>query len=137
MAMANGIEGRFPFLDHRVVEFASRLPPAMRLFGLKEKWLLKKAAARVVPMTIVSRPKQPYRAPDVPSLLAGRRKSGEPLLDLLTTARLTRAGLFSPRAVSSLLNRLQAHQHPPRTRDGMALSFILSTQILHERFIAS
>ncbi len=136
MAMAHGVEGRFPFLDYRVMEFASRLPPYMRLFGLKEKWLLKKVAARLVPMTIVSRPKQPYRAPDVPSLLAGSRKSGEPLLDLLSPGRVKKNGVFSPRAVASLVNRLKNNRHPPSTRDGMALSFLLSVQILHERFIA-
>jgi asparagine synthetase B (glutamine-hydrolysing) len=43
MAMAHGIEGRFPFLDHRLVEFATRLPPEMKLKGLVEKHILREA----------------------------------------------------------------------------------------------
>ena len=39
--MANSIEGRFPFLDHRVIEFANRLPPHLKMRGLTEKYLLK------------------------------------------------------------------------------------------------
>jgi asparagine synthase (glutamine-hydrolysing) len=44
MAMANSVEGRYPFLDHRVIEFASRLPAKLKLNGLNEKYILKKAA---------------------------------------------------------------------------------------------
>ena len=63
MAMANSVEGRYPFLDHRVVAFAFRLPPRYRLYGLTEKFILKKAASGLVPQSIIARPKQPYRAP--------------------------------------------------------------------------
>jgi len=43
MAMAHGVEGRFPFLDHRVVELAARIPPRMKLKGLREKHILRRA----------------------------------------------------------------------------------------------
>src|SRR4030095_447738 len=61
MAMANAVEGRFPFLDHRVVEMAAKIPPSMKLHGLTEKHILRKAAETLVPKRMAERPKQPYR----------------------------------------------------------------------------
>ena len=77
MLMANSVEGRFPFLDRDVVEFANRLPARHKLFGLDEKHLLKRAFADLVPEQIRRRPKQPYRAPDAASFFSGGdRRSG-------------------------------------------------------------
>ncbi len=64
MAMAASVEARFPYLDHRVLEFAARLPSRFKLRGLREKRILKRAWADALPASIVDRPKQPYRAPD-------------------------------------------------------------------------
>jgi asparagine synthase (glutamine-hydrolysing) len=64
VAMAHAVEGRFPFLDHRVVELGARLPPEMKLKGLREKHVLREALGRYLPGEIAERPKQPYRAPD-------------------------------------------------------------------------
>ena len=64
MAMAHAVEGRFPFLDYRVVEFASKLPIRMKMKVLQEKYLLKRCAQGFVPHSVQARPKQPYRAPD-------------------------------------------------------------------------
>ena len=63
MMAANSVEGRFPFLDHRVVEFCNRLPPNLKLRGLTEKYLLKRLASEWIPDDIWRRPKRPYRAP--------------------------------------------------------------------------
>ena len=64
MLMANSVEGRFPYLDHRVIEFANRLPPNLKMKVLDEKHLLKRAMDGYVPRAIRNRHKQPYRAPD-------------------------------------------------------------------------
>src|SRR5205807_1692649 len=63
MLMGNSVEGRFPFLDHRLVEFAAALPEPLKLRGLAEKWILRRYAARWVPEAILRRQKFPYRAP--------------------------------------------------------------------------
>ena len=63
MAMAHSVEGRFPFLDHRVIEFCNRLPPTLKLHGLTEKALLRVAVSDWLPAEIVAGPKRPYRAP--------------------------------------------------------------------------
>ena len=70
MLMANSVEGRFPFLDRDVVDFANQLPARHKLFGLEEKYLLKLAFADLVSDEILTRPKQPYRAPDAASFFA-------------------------------------------------------------------
>jgi asparagine synthase (glutamine-hydrolysing) len=63
MLMAHSVEGRFPFLDHRLVEFCNRVPPSLKLRGLDEKYLLKRAVKDLVPAEILRRAKHPYRAP--------------------------------------------------------------------------
>jgi asparagine synthase (glutamine-hydrolysing) len=71
VAMANSIEGRVPYLDHRVIEFASRLPARLKLRGLDEKAVLRAALRPMLPDDIVRRTKQPYRSPDSSSFFDG------------------------------------------------------------------
>ena len=75
VSMAHAVEGRFPFLDYRVVEFAATLPPRLKLRGLIEKYLLRRSMQGDLPAAIAWRPKQPYRAPDSPVFLH-RRATG-------------------------------------------------------------
>ena len=86
MLMGHSIEGRFPFLDFRVAEFAARLPDGLRLRGLQEKFLLRRAAARHLPPAISGRPKVPYRAP-IRDVFFGERRP-EYLDDVLSTERV-------------------------------------------------
>jgi asparagine synthase (glutamine-hydrolysing) len=132
-AMAHSVEGRFPFLDHRVIEFALHLPPKLKLRGLMEKYLLRKAASRWLPREIAMRRKQPYRAPIHRSFFG----NGAPgyVGELLAPEAISRAGYFKPGAVTALANKLQRGQAIGET-DDMALAGILSTQLLHEQFIA-
>jgi asparagine synthase (glutamine-hydrolysing) len=106
MAMANAVEGRFPFLDHRVVEFAARLPTRLKLKVLREKHLLRQAARDLLPAEIANRTKQPYRAPDSQSFVG----SAEPgyLADLLSPSALAEDGLFEPQAVRLLHQKCSA-----------------------------
>ena len=62
--MANAVEGRFPFLDPRTVEFSNALPAGLKIKVLCEKFLPKKSSARFVPPQIAARKKQPYQAPN-------------------------------------------------------------------------
>ena len=63
MGMANSVEGRYPFLDHRLIEFLSTVPSSLKLKGLKEKYLLKRLLQDKIPSSILNRSKQAYRAP--------------------------------------------------------------------------
>jgi asparagine synthase (glutamine-hydrolysing) len=124
MAMAHGVEGRFPFLDHRMVEFASRLPPEAKLNGLREKHILREAAAGLLPPTIANRPKQPYRAPDSASF-----RDANYAADLLSPAAISATGLFNPATTAKLLEKSR-RSGLPGFRDNAAFVGILSTQLL-------
>ena len=133
MAMANSIEGRFPFLDHRVIEFANRLPPRYKLMGLTEKYLLKRSMKGLLPESVRRRSKQPYRAPDNQSFF----NDGQPVeyvAELLSSERVAQAGYFDPRAVSKLVDKCRAGR-AIGFGDNMAFVGILSTMWIDEMFI--
>lgn|SRR5579859_1764592 len=131
MAMAHSVEGRFPFLDHRVVEFAMALPARFKLRGLNEKYLLKRAVRDLLPDEIWQRHKQPYRAP-IRDAFAGQDAPAY-VAELLAPERVAAAGLLAPDAVSRLLRK--ARGGPLGEMDEMALVGALSTQLWHEAFV--
>lgn len=63
MAMANSLEGRAPYLDHKVVDFAVRLPRGLRVRGRRGKHLLRRVAARWLPREVLEKPKQGFAIP--------------------------------------------------------------------------
>ncbi|WP_456445162.1 asparagine synthase (glutamine-hydrolyzing) [Thiolapillus sp.] len=133
MAMANSIEGRFPFLDHRVMEFAARIPPRYKIRVLNEKYLLKQSMAGLIPESIRQRNKQPYRAPDSQSFFQNG-KAAEWVMDLLSESELRKAGHFNPVAVDKLLKKC-ATGRVIGFSDNMAFVGILSTMLLDKMFV--
>jgi asparagine synthase (glutamine-hydrolysing) len=132
VAMAHSIEGRFPFLDHRVIEFCCKLPPSLRMRTLAEKYLLKKSMAGLLPASILERTKQPYRAPDAKSFLSGR--APDYVEELLSGPSLAETGYFKPAAVAALVEKCRRGA-PLGFKDNMAFVGILSTQLVHDLFI--
>jgi asparagine synthase (glutamine-hydrolysing) len=133
VAMASSIEGRFPFLDHRLIEFANRLPPKFKMKGLTEKYLLKKSMRGLLPESIRSRTKQPYRAPDSQSFFEGGR-AVDYVDDLLSDARIKDAGYFDSAAVRKLFEKCRAGR-AIGFGDNMAFVGIVSTMLLHDAFV--
>lgn len=135
MLMANSVEGRFPFLDRDVVELANDLPARHKLCGLDEKHLLKRAFADLVPEEILHRPKQPYRAPDAASFFAG--SPPEWLTEVTSAAAIEAAGVFDPAQVAGLFAKC-ARTGGARmgNTDNMRVLAVLSTQLVHQQFIA-
>jgi asparagine synthase (glutamine-hydrolysing) len=133
VAMANSVEGRFPFLDHRVVEFANRLPALCKLRVLKEKHVLKQAASGLVPERIRRRSKQPYRAPDSQSFFHGGRPA-DYVAELLGERRLREAGYFDPGAARLLIEKCRRGE-AIGFGDNMAFVGMLSTMLLHHFFV--
>lgn len=132
-AMANSVEGRFPYLDHRLIEFSARLPPSWKIRGLTEKYLLRRALSGLLPDDILQRTKQPYRAPDSQSFFF----DGKPLdyvADLMSGERVRSAGYFDPAMTGRLFDKC---------RRGTAIGFgdnqafvgILSTMLLDHHFM--
>lgn len=133
MAMAASIETRFPFLDHRLIAFASRLPSRYKLMGLVEKYLLKCSMDGLLPDALRHRTKQPYRAPDSQSFF----HDGEPVdyvAELFSAARLRESGYFDVPAAIRLFDKARAGKIIGFA-DNMAFVGILSTQLLHDQFI--
>ncbi|MBU0462754.1 MAG: asparagine synthase C-terminal domain-containing protein [Proteobacteria bacterium] len=103
MAMANSIEGRYPFLDHRVIEFAAKLPPHMRMNCMTEKYILKKAAKGLIPPELITRTKQPYRAPISQAFLGNTRH--EYVHELLSEKTIQEYGYFDPQKTNRLVKK--------------------------------
>jgi asparagine synthase (glutamine-hydrolysing) len=134
MAMAHGVEGRYPFLDHRLFEYSAALPTSTRLLGLKEKEILRRWAARLLPKRIGQRGKQPYRAPDAASFFGPGAPSY--VRDMLTPAAIKKTGIFSPSAVAGLVRRCETGR-ATGFRENQALLGMLSTQLWHHQFVES
>ena len=132
VAMAHSVEGRFPFLDYRVAEFAGRLPARLRLRGLRDKYLLRKLGASLLPAEIWNRPKKPYRAPIHRSFFNAHESPY--VREMLSAAALRESGLFNPLAVEKLVAKIDQGQ-PLGETDDMAVAGILSAQIVHRRFV--
>ena len=131
MAMAHAVEGRYPFLDFRVVEFAAKLPPRLKMKVLDQKYLLKQAAHGLIPESIRNRHKQPYRAPDGKSFFCPAGRYAE---EMLSAERIKRRGIFNPQMVAALVAKFKSGRQTS-AKDNMALVGILSTEILLERFM--
>ena len=95
-AMAVGLETRVPCLDHRVIEFAWRLPFAMKVNQGQRKWILRQVLYRDVPPRLVDRPKQGFQVPLKTWLTGPLRDWAECLLE---ESRLRREGFFDPVAI--------------------------------------
>jgi len=105
MAMAHGVEGRHPFLDHRVVEFSTKLSCSLKMKVLDQKYLLKRASKGLVPESIHDRHKQPYRAPDGKSFFG---PSWITCSRLLSPTKSKRDGIFDPQAVAGLVSKFKS-----------------------------
>ncbi|WP_257307352.1 asparagine synthase (glutamine-hydrolyzing) [Geothrix campi] len=132
-AMGHSVEGRFPFLDPRVVEFCAQLPPGLKLHGLTEKYLLKEVSRAWLPEEITERPKQPYRAPIARAFF--NDTPPEYLEEALSPRALRESGYFDPATVARLVAKAR-EGHDLGETDDMALAGILSTQLVDWQFLS-
>jgi asparagine synthase (glutamine-hydrolysing) len=119
MVLANSVEGRYPFLDPDVVDFAVCMPPRLKLNNLVEKYIVKKVAEGLVPPEVIHREKFGFRAPSTPYLLQQRVEWVE---DLLSYERIRSQGYFNPDVIEKLKARYR--------REGFQLNAHLETDLL-------
>ncbi len=131
MLMANSVEGRYPFLDHRVMEFAGRLPNRYKMNGLNEKYILKRLAENRLPESVLKRPKQPYRAPDIDALTCSTDNA---LMAYLDEDRILRQGVLDADKTRMMLKKVR-NGRARSVKDNMIFTTLLSTQIWMEQFI--
>jgi len=100
-SMAHGLEVRVPFLDHELVEMCARIPPGLKMRGLQEKYILRRAMQDDLPPEIVWRRKRGLAAPfsqwmrELPAFAA----------DLLSSEQVRERGYFEPRVVAAMLEQ--------------------------------
>jgi asparagine synthase (glutamine-hydrolysing) len=131
MLMGHGVEGRYPFLDKRVINLANLMAPHLKLKVLKEKWILKKSFSHLVPPSITSRAKQPYRAP-IRSIIQTGEKLRWPYLD---SEWVKKYELFDPARVERLKQKFLNPETTVSARDEMAIMYIITSGMMQERFI--
>jgi asparagine synthase (glutamine-hydrolysing) len=127
-SMARSVEARVPFLDHELVEFAARIPPSLKMKGLREKHILREAVANLLPREIADRKKRGLRAP-TEAWLRGPLPAFA--AELLSERSLRRKGYFDPAGVQE---RLAEHRlgRGEWTHD---LLGVLSLQLWDEIFV--
>jgi asparagine synthase (glutamine-hydrolysing) len=132
MAMGNSVEGRYPFLDYRLIEFSCGLPDNFKLNGLNEKFILKRLSIGKIPTSITNRSKQAYRAPIASSFNIAT--SPNYISEILSDNSIKSVGIFNPIKVHALLTKTKQNNSMSEI-DQMALVGILSTQLLYKMFI--
>jgi asparagine synthase (glutamine-hydrolysing) len=131
-SLRNGsTEGRFPFLDERIVEFCSQLDPRLKLRGFQDKYLLRQLAKRVLPPQIAGRKKTMFVAHWSKLFMADDRP--EWVDQLLSPESLSKAGMFNPDGVRHAIRRQRSGGLPTFQRFilDLGLMGVISTQLWH------
>jgi asparagine synthase (glutamine-hydrolysing) len=102
--MANSVELRSPFMDHRLVEYVFSLPARFKMRGLNEKHLLKRSFRNFLPPSICSRRKQPLAPPGKWFVRMFRERIG----DSLSAQAVRRKGYFRPEFMEHMLREFDA-----------------------------
>jgi asparagine synthase (glutamine-hydrolysing) len=131
MEMAHSVEGRLPLLDHEVARLVARMPIAMKINGMTEKYVLREAARPFITDTVYRRQKHPFLSP--PSTLQTDGGLHGLVQDTLRGAGLGRTGLYDRAKVVSLLDAVPKMDAAARTAVDPALMWLTSMCLLHER----
>jgi asparagine synthase (glutamine-hydrolysing) len=131
-SMAHAVEGRFPFLDHRLIDLVNTFPASLKLRNLREdKYLLRQLARVHLPPEIATRPKIPYR---VPMQCIVQARASSYIDELLSPEALREVGLFVPQSAQKLLTKVRRSEHVSEM-DEMALCGIITTQLWYQTFV--
>lgn len=132
MEMAHSIEGRVPFLDHKVVELVRSLPVALKINGMTEKYVLREAARPVLTETVYKRQKHPFLAP--PSGLNLNGRLYQLINDVLRGPALDAQPFFEPASVRALLDKMPGLDDRKRSGASYLLTMVLSACVLQDRY---
>jgi asparagine synthase (glutamine-hydrolysing) len=134
--MANSMESRPAFLDHHVAELAREIPPHFRIFGNKEKWVLREAMKHILPKVLYEREKFAFMAP--PGHTERKKQNAlQNLIDqYMNPAAMQTVGLFDPGRLSKFLKDYQHDSNPVSlVRKDALINHLLGLHILHHHFL--
>jgi asparagine synthase (glutamine-hydrolysing) len=126
--MANSLEGRSPFLDHKMMEFCSAMPSDMKIKGAKLKYIIKKALSGVLPKEILSRGKMGFGVP-LDSWFCKELKDYS--CGILLSDKSLNRGYFKKGAVKKILDSHMA----ARANNGAKIWSLLFLELWHNEFI--
>jgi asparagine synthase (glutamine-hydrolysing) len=134
VAMANAVECRYPFLDEDVIALAARIHPRWKLRrGLKDKYLLRQAAARVLPAEVAWRRKAMFRAPLAESFLS---RPPAFVRDLISAEALAKTGYFDVGHVRRDYEQFTSDQAPKQgVFESLGLTGVVATQLWHHLYL--
>jgi asparagine synthase (glutamine-hydrolysing) len=137
--MANSMEARPPFLDHHLAEFATRLPPSLRIKGRTEKYVLREAMRGLLPKVLYEREKFAFMAPPAhtdPKKWAAMKALAH---EYLSAGAIAEAGCLDPLGVAALFALHEADSTSSETQVQLdaVINHLLGVQILHRHFIAT
>ncbi len=109
MSMAHSLEVRVPLIDHKLVEFAVRIPSPMKLHGRRGKWVFAQALADVLPRETLARPKRGF---EMPMATWMRHELQDVLNDVFSSRSVAQRGLFNIEAVSTIYRHFREGRGP-------------------------
>jgi asparagine synthase (glutamine-hydrolysing) len=133
MEMAHSVEGRVPFLDHKVGEYLMKTPVSLKIRGTTEKFILREATRDVISDTVYKRQKHPFLSPPDGSGAPG--KMSTMIQDTLRSKVVDSIPFLNATAVRGLANRLVKMTSTERQRIDRDLMRLVSHIFLHERLV--
>ena len=132
--MSASVEGRLPFLDHHLFEYAARLPIQMKIKdNVNEKYVLKEAARRYITNHIYQRQKHPFQAPPLTRYFS--KSEYEQIYDELTSESLTRMGIFNRSSIITLLKSLPSMSVLEQTAYEPVLMLMLTIYYMNQKLM--
>jgi asparagine synthase (glutamine-hydrolysing) len=132
MEMAHSIEGRVPFLDHKLVELIVRQPVNQKIRGMTEKYVLREAVKDVITDSVYGRQKHPFLSP--PATLNPDDRFHDYVQEMLRGKTFASLPFFNQKAVIELLDQMPSMDDGARTAADQILMVLASLCVLHERF---
>src|SRR5579864_6836744 len=130
--MANSVEGRPPFLDHKLFEFARRLPLSLKINGTVEKYLLREAIRPLITDTVYRRQKHPFMAPPLSQF--SNKVTFEKLRDTLDSTACRSLPFFEHKKITNLVDSLSNMEDEERQASDPIFMMIMSASILQQRY---
>lgn len=128
LTMSVSIEGRVPLLDYKLVEFAAKLPPDLKINNGTHKYLLKNFSRKLLPADVIDRKKKGFPVP-LPVWL--RQEANEMMRDLLSPQAIKQRGYFEPSYIKRLIK-----EHETSFADHATMLYgLINLELWHRRFI--